>query len=113
MGTVSFFPEDKREALTKMGTITGRHKTDKDALAGLTVRDLGEAVTYEEAEITFLCRKIYSADMLTRHMPAEVVKDFYTPDSDYMFSLNPETYSMVMNTALKGCLQPTTISESL
>ena len=24
--TVSFFPQDKREALTKMGTITGRHK---------------------------------------------------------------------------------------
>ena len=83
MGTVSFFPEDKREALTKMGTITGRHKTDKDALAGLTVRDLGEAVTYEEAEITVLCRKIYSADMHTVHMPEEVVKSFYTPEEPH------------------------------
>lgn len=81
--TVSFFPEDKREALTKMGTITGRHKTDKDALAGLKVRDLGEAVTYEEAEITFLCRKIYSADMHTVHMPEEVVKSFYTPEEPH------------------------------
>ena len=39
--------------------------------------------TYEEAEITFLCRKIYSADMLTRHMPAEVVKDFYTTEEPH------------------------------
>ena len=77
--TVSFFPEDKRDALNTMGTITGRHKTDKDALAGLTVKDLGNAVTYEEAEITFLCRKIYSADMRTMHMPEDVVKEFYTP----------------------------------
>ena len=81
--TVSFFPEDKREALTKMGTITGRHKTDKDALTGLTVRDLGEAVTYEEAEVTFLCRKIYSADMLTRHMPVDIVEAFYTPEEPH------------------------------
>ncbi len=81
--TVSFFPEDKREALEKMGTITGRHKTDKDALAGLTVRDLGEAVTYEEAELTFLCRRIYRADMLTSHMPVDVVEDFYTPEEPH------------------------------
>ncbi len=72
-----------REALTKMGTVTGRHKTDKDALAGLTVRDLGEAVTYEEAEVTFLCRKIYSADMLTRHMPVDIVEAFYTPEEPH------------------------------
>ena len=76
-------PEDKREALTKMGTITGRHKTDKDALAGLTVRDLGEAITYEEAEITFLCRRIYRADMLTSHMPVDVVQQFYTPEEPH------------------------------
>ena len=81
--TVSFFPEDKREALEKMGTITGRHKTDKDALAGLTVRDLGQAITYEEAEITFLCRRIYHADMQTTHMSEEIVSEFYTPEEPH------------------------------
>lgn len=81
--TVSFYPEDKREALEKMGSITGRHKTDKDALAGLTVRDLGKAVTYEEAEITFVCRKIYWQDMITTHMPEKVVHDCYTPDEPH------------------------------
>ncbi|MBQ3428426.1 MAG: flavin reductase [Mogibacterium sp.] len=81
--TVSFLPEDKREALNVMGTMTGRHHTDKDAAAGLTVRDLGEAVTYEEAELVFLCRKVFYEDMITTHMPEEIVKQHYTPDEPH------------------------------
>lgn len=81
--TVSFLPEEKRDALMTMGTMTGRHHTDKDAAAGLTVRDLGEAVTYEEAELTFLCKKIFWQDMATTHMPAEIVKEYYTPDEPH------------------------------
>ena len=81
--TVSFLPEDKREALNVMGTITGRHHTDKDAAAGLTVKDLGEAVTYEEAELVFLCKKVFFGNMTTTHMPAEIVKQYYTPDEPH------------------------------
>ena len=81
--TVSFYPEDKREALKTMGSVTGRHKTDKDALAGLTVKDLGKAVTYEEAEITFLCRKIYHQDMVTVHMLPEAVQTYYTSEQPH------------------------------
>ena len=81
--TVSFLPDELHDALVTMGTTTGRHKTDKDALAGLTVKDLGEAITYEEAELTILCRKIYSADMQTRHMPVEVVKELYSPEAPH------------------------------
>lgn len=81
--TVSFLPEDKREALNVMGTMTGRHHTDKDAAAGLTVRDLGEAVTYEEAELVFLCKKVFFGNMTTTHIPAEIVKQYYTPDEPH------------------------------
>ena len=81
--TVSFLPDELHDALVTMGTTTGRHKTDKDALAGLTAKDLGEAITYEEAELTILCRKIYSADMQTRHMPVEVVNEFYSPETPH------------------------------
>ena len=81
--TVSFLPEEYRKALLVMGTTTGRHHNDKDAAAGLTVKDLGEAVTYEEAEVTFLCRKIYWQDMVTQHMPADVVEKCYTPDEPH------------------------------
>ena len=81
--TVSFYPEDKHDALLKMGTTTGRHHNDKDAAAGLTVKDLGKAVTYEEAEFTFLCRKVFWGDMITTHMPAEIVEKYYTPEEPH------------------------------
>ena len=81
--TVSFLPEEYRKAVLTMGTMTGRHHTDKDAAAGLTVKDLGEAVTYEEAELVFLCRKIYWQDMITQHMPSDVVREYYTPDEPH------------------------------
>lgn len=53
------------------------------AAAGLTVRDLGEAVTYEEAELVFLCKKVFYEDMITTHMPAEIVQQHYTPDEPH------------------------------
>lgn len=81
--TVSFLPEDKRQAMLTMGSITGRHHTDKDAAAGLTAKDLGDAVTYEEAEVVFLCKKIFFEDMITTHMPADVVREYYTPEEPH------------------------------
>ena len=81
--TVSFLPEDRRQAMLTMGSITGRHHTDKDAAAGLTVKDLGNAVTYEEAELVFLCKKIFWQDMITMHMPEEVVHEYYTPEEPH------------------------------
>ena len=81
--TVSFYPEEMRDALEKMGTISKREHPDKDIVAGLTVRDLGKAVTYEGAEITFLCKKIYFQDMVTAHMPPEIVKAFYSPEEPH------------------------------
>ena len=80
--TVSFYPEKYREALTLMGSKSGRD-IDKDAAAGLTVKDLGDAVTYEEAEVTLLCRKIYHQDMDPENMPAEVVQQNYTVDQPH------------------------------
>ena len=75
--TVSFYPEDKKPALMIMGSKSGRD-IDKDAAAGLIVRDLEKAVTYEEAEVTLLCRKIYRQDMDASHMPEDVVKTHYS-----------------------------------
>ena len=40
-------------------------------------------MTYEEAELVFLCRKIFFADMITTHMPAEIVNKYYTPDEPH------------------------------
>ena len=68
--TVGFYPKEYKKALMLMGSKSGRD-LDKDTASGLTVRDLGKAVTYEEAEVTLLCRKIYFQDMDPANMPPE------------------------------------------
>lgn len=75
--TVSFYPEEYKKALTLMGSKSGRDM-DKDSASGLTVKDLGKAVTYEEAEVTLLCKKIYFQDMDTANMPQDIVQQHYT-----------------------------------
>ena len=55
--TVSFYPEECRKAMAVMGTKSGRD-INKDEVAGLTVKPIGQVVTYEEAEVTIICRKM-------------------------------------------------------
>ena len=56
--TVSFYPERFREALGKMGTLSGRD-CDKAAEAGLTPKPVQGSMTFAEAEQTFLLKKLY------------------------------------------------------
>lgn len=80
--TVSFYPDNMKPALMLMGSKSGRD-IDKDAAAKLTVKDLDKAVTYEEAEVTLLCRKIYWQDMDAEHMPEDVVKTHYAVEEPH------------------------------
>ena len=66
--TVSFYPERCREALNVMGALSGRD-CDKAAAAGLTPRFLAEGVTFEEAEETLVCKKIYMGPMAYEDVP--------------------------------------------
>lgn len=80
--TVSFYPEEYKKALTLMGSKSGRDM-DKDAASGLTVKDLEKAITYEEAELTLLCKKIYFQDMEPANMPQDVVQQHYTTEEPH------------------------------
>ncbi len=73
--TVSFYPEEYRGALLKMGTLSGRN-TDKAAASGLTPLVLKEGITYKEASETFVCRKLYMAQMKYEDVP-DVAKKIY------------------------------------
>jgi len=73
--TVSFFPKDCRAALEYMGSHTGRNE-DKAANAGLTPVPCGSCVTFEEAELTFECHKIY-AHQLDKESLDENVREYY------------------------------------
>lgn len=56
--TVSFYPESCRKALSYIGSHSGRDG-DKIAAAGLTPVTMGQGVTFREANLTFLCKKLY------------------------------------------------------
>ena len=80
--TVSFYPEECRKAMAVMGTKSGRD-INKDEASGLTVKPIGQAVTYEEAEVTFICRKIYWQDLARENMPGDAVERFYTEEEPH------------------------------
>ena len=73
--TVSFFPASCKKALAIMGSRSGRN-VDKVEVAGLTPVSFGSSVTYEEAEMTFLCRKVYQ-HQLTKEDIAPDVQEYY------------------------------------
>ena len=78
--TVSFYAEEYRSALSLLGSLSGRDG-DKVAKAGLTPRALHDAVTFQEARVTLVCRKIYRQDLDTAQMPAEVVSSYYAEEA--------------------------------
>ena len=73
--TVSFFPAHCREALSKMGTLSGRD-CDKIAEAGLTPKPVQGGMTFAEAEQTFVLKKLYMHELDYDSVP-EAAKRIY------------------------------------
>ena len=80
--TVSFYPPECRRALEIMGTKSGRD-CDKASEAGLTPVPVEHGVSFAEAELTMVCRKIYSQDLSRDTMPEKVVQTFYTHEEPH------------------------------
>ena len=81
--TLSFFDEDKREALKICGSKSGRD-CDKLALAGLTpvIGKMGE-VDYEESRITLIGKKLYAQDLTDdSFIDKELLEEIY-PERDF------------------------------
>lgn len=76
--TVSFYPDECRDALKLLGTLSGRD-TDKITRAGLTPVAMGDSVTFAQAKITLLCRKVYHQDMTAENIDPELYARFYEP----------------------------------
>lgn len=85
--TISFFSEIYRKALGYMGSHSGRDG-GKAAAAGLTPVAMGGGVTYEEANLTFLCRKIY------QH---QFTKEDIDPTVQAYYKANPKVYPVDEN----------------
>ena len=80
--TVSFYPESCRKALGYIGSHSGRDG-DKAAAAGLTPVAMGNGVTYKEANLTFLCKKLY------QH---QFAKEDLAPEIQQYYAAAPKTY---------------------
>jgi flavin reductase (DIM6/NTAB) family NADH-FMN oxidoreductase RutF len=61
--SLSVLPEQYRSALQLCGTMSGRD-TDKFARSGLTVYDANGVPAVEQARLIFICRKLYTQDLL-------------------------------------------------
>lgn len=60
--TLTFFPDGYRKALAFCGTYSGRDY-DKAKETGLTPLFIDGTVTFEEADLVLVCRKLYAQEM--------------------------------------------------
>lgn len=74
--TVDFFPAEYRDALSYLGSHSGRDG-DKVAAAGLTPKSLAGSVTFEESNLTFVCRKLYQAPFERETLADEINNGIY------------------------------------
>ncbi|HPX84857.1 MAG TPA: flavin reductase [Bacilli bacterium] len=79
--TLSFYDARFIAQLTYLGTHSGRNE-DKVGKVGFKPLLCGESVTFEEAKVTFLCKKIYHQN-LDEHQIAASIKERYYPRDDF------------------------------
>ena len=80
--TLTFFPEEYRDALKLCGTKSGRD-VDKVKECGFTVKTAACGAPYfAEAELVLVCRKRYAQDFDPAAIPADVKAKQY-PNEDY------------------------------
>ncbi len=78
--TVSFYPEEYRKVLNVLGSKSGRDM-DKMNDSGLTAKETEHSMTFEEAEITLVCRKLFAQELKTENMLPEIASAFYSGDA--------------------------------
>lgn len=93
--TVSFYDEKYKKALGLLGTKSGRD-CDKVKESGLSPRFLQHGVTFEQAYVTLVCRKIYRQDMDIDAIPQFAAERYYqseAPHTMYVGEVTDVVYS--------------------
>lgn len=80
--TLTFLKDGYQDALKLCGAKSGRDM-DKMNDSGLTPIPLEGAVGFEEAELTFVCRKLYRGEMSKENFIYEETLQRAYPDGDY------------------------------
>jgi len=81
--TVSFYPEEYKKTLGVLGSKSGRDM-DKIHDSGLTAKELADAVTFDEAQVTLVCRKLFAQELDVKNMPQEIARTMYEGDAPHV-----------------------------
>ncbi len=79
---ISFYPEVYKKTLGILGSKSGRD-IDKMHESGLVTKELENTMTFEEAEVTLVCRKLFKQTLDVNNMPEGIRKQFYEGQSDH------------------------------
>jgi len=80
--TVSFYPEEYKKTLGVLGSKSGRDM-DKIHESGLTPKEVENGITFAEAEVTLVCRKLISQRLEPDNMIPEIAKQFYENEAQH------------------------------
>ena len=96
--TVSFFSEEYRKALSFCGSHSGRD-CDKVKETGLTPVEIDGCMTFEEADMVFVCRKLYTYDQSAESFTTNdgIQEKFYSTDPYHRAYISEITAVYVKN----------------
>ena len=80
--TVSFYPEEMKKTLGVLGSKSGR-EIDKMHMPELTAVEAGKSVSFHEAEVTLVCRKVFKQTLDPQNMDAKIAEQFYGKDAPH------------------------------
>ena len=73
--TVSFYDNEYKKQLGYLGSHSGRDE-DKEKTVGFTPVETHNSVTFKEAKLTFVCKKLYQHEISKEDL-AQEIKDYY------------------------------------
>ena len=79
--TVAFFDESFKKTLNYLGAKSGRDE-DKVKKCDLNVMEIDNSISFKEARLTIVCKKIYHQDLDPAQIPDEVKARYY-PKGDF------------------------------
>lgn len=78
--TISYYDDCYKNEMGYLGRVSGRD-IDKVKEAGFNPIKVGQSVSFKEAKLTILCKKIYIQDLQQNNFPEDVNNRYY-PDGD-------------------------------
>lgn len=94
--TISVFGEEKRKAMTYMGTVSGRDE-DKIAKAGFALCQADDHKFFADAKITMFCRKLYAQEMNAESFIDKSCDEKWYAEKDYHTMYIVEIENIIVN----------------